>query len=304
MAESRTHKPTARRIREARRSGDAPRSAVLVSVAASAAVVAVLLWAVWRVPLLFSGLFYAALGRFASSVDHGLGLVDLGLSLAVWCLAPIWLSAVGAVLAVSVAHLGFPVSFSFFRSLSFRRSGMNLFSRNAFVQSLELVIALCLAVLILLWTLYEFRLRISFSPAQNLTDQSNMLAQLFLVFSFRIMLAFSFIALADFAYRRFDFFDRLKMTRTEFLQELKQTEGNPHVLHKQRERHRELVKEDNAEIACVLKDTGSKVVVLSYHSGQVPRLWPSKQMMQANRGLIELIVLGSLFMSRPRLWRA
>ncbi len=86
-----------------------------------------------------------------------------------------------------------------------------------------------------------------------------------------VCFALAFIAVADYAYQRYEFEKNMKMTREEMKQEIKQTDGDPHIKQRIRQKQRAMAKKrmmDKVPTATVVVTNPTHfAVALSYEKG-------------------------------------
>ncbi|GAW92933.1 flagellar biosynthesis protein FlhB [Calderihabitans maritimus] len=160
--------------------------------------------------------------------------------------APIFGVAIMAGLAVNLAQVGFLHSPEVIKpklqNINPAEGFKRIFSRRSLVELVKAVLKVTIISLIILGLIknrfQDLLLVVQADLYQGLALVNEVL--------FRtvggVVLAFLVLALVDFVYQKFEFRQRIKMTRHEVKEELKQTEGDPHIRSRLREKQRELAR--------------------------------------------------------------
>lgn len=238
------HEATARKLDEARRKGELPKTADLTAVAAMAGLLALALLPAGSVPgqvalisraLLDRGERIGAQMLGGGSAAGGTLLRELGLALAPAALLPATL-----VLAVLFALRGLVfapaklapklsrISPMANAKQKFGPSGLFEFAKS----TLKMVI-----YAVVLWAFLAGRLpgmmsAVAASPGQVLAELMRLVVE-FLLLVAGIMAA---IGALDYLFQRFDHLRRQRMSHQEMREEIKSAEGDPHVKHARRAR--------------------------------------------------------------------
>ena len=80
-------------------------------------------------------------------------------------------------------------------------------------------------------------------PAAGLVGVGTAVGQLLKVMIINMAVAYTVIALADFAWQRYQHVKGLMMSKDEIKQEYKEAEGDPHIKHKRKHLHQEMMQE-------------------------------------------------------------
>ncbi len=253
-----TEQPTARRLRKAVEEGDVARSVELPAAAVmiSAAVVMALMGSWW-------------VSRFAEQMKQGFSFdrrtLEMPLlipstffyAVAEGLLVVLPLMLVTVVIAIGTSGItgGFHFSAKAFSPRFSKLSPISGFKRMLGLHALvELIkaIAKCLVVGSVLWWLIDRYLvdlirvaNMGLEPAMGLTGQMIIQSILWLTFSLVV------IAMIDAPYQRWSYFKKLRMTKQEVKDELKDMEGRPEVKQQIRRRQREM---SNARMISKIKD--------------------------------------------------
>ncbi|WP_423455504.1 type III secretion system export apparatus subunit SctU [Ottowia sp. VDI28] len=150
----------------------------------------------------------------------------------------------------------------------------NIFSKKNLVEFLKSTVKICF-LSGLLWLVLRDAFPIMTSiPAAGLAGMGQVVGSLVKTMLICIGLAYTAIALADFAWQRYSHRKGLMMTKSEVKQEYKQMEGDPLIKHKRRHLHQEMLQEgavQNARKATVLVTNPTHLAVaLHYEEGETP----------------------------------
>lgn len=142
------------------------------------------------------------------------------------------------------AQTGFLVSGELLRPKFSRISFLQGFKRMLSVRSLVQLVKSLIKVAVILWVIYtSVRDLLVVTPDMlNTSLDSNLSFMMDRIMSivYKICLIFVAVAVLDFAYQKFDYEQKLKMTKQEVKDEYKQTEGDPFIKGKIREKQRKM----------------------------------------------------------------
>lgn len=250
--ENRTEKPTPRKLREARRKGQVPRSRDLAHALSLGAVVLALAWAGGPAIETLLGVLREGIGRAGHTPlgdVHPGELTALALSGGGWIavvVGPIALAAAIASVAAHTAQGGLvlaPGALQFdVTKLSPTRNLKRLSWTHAGPELLKAAIGVA-AVVTIAWPIVS-----------GLTDDVPRLARVtphaavsagwdeMLRLLKRVVIAFVAIGAADFGVHRWRHMSSLKMTKQEVREDAKATDGNPEIKARVRRVQREMVR--------------------------------------------------------------
>ncbi len=243
----RTEEPTARRLQKAREEGQIVRSVELSAAAVTLAAVGFIFFS-------GSGLAHRLADGFSQSFvfdrkilesPHLLpGLLLSRLADGLLLVSPIFIATIVVALVASAALGGLNFSTKAIEAKFSKLNPLEGFKRMFGTKALfELgkALAKCLIVgVLLVWVLYENISTLSalgamsLEPALSLTG--SLISKSALIITFGLVL----IALIDVPYQYFDFMKRMRMSRQEIRDELKDMEGQPEVKAQIRRRQREI----------------------------------------------------------------
>ena len=253
-----TEQPTARRLRKAREDGDVARSmelpAAAVMIAAAAVIVFMGSWWVSRLardmtagftfdrkaletPTLLPGLFFSA-------VADGLLMV-----------LPLLVATAVVAIAASGVTGGYHFSIKSVAPNWGKLSPVNGFKRmfgtHGLVELLK-ALAKCAVVGFVLWTLVNRHMgELMLMGRMNVDTALASAGRLITESTLWLTLSLVFIALIDAPYQKWSYIKKLRMTKQEIKDELKDMEGRPEVKQQIRRRQREMA---NARMMAKVKD--------------------------------------------------
>jgi len=157
---------------------------------------------------------------------------------------PMFLVAVLAALIVGYAQVGILFTFETLKPQGNRINPLSGFKRIFSVRSVVEILKSILKIVIVSWVAYSYLK----SKADEVIEL--MSADLLNVLSFigdaaftvalRICFAMVILGLLDFLYQKFDYEKNLKMTKQEIKDEYKQTEGNPEIKQRIKQKQRQM----------------------------------------------------------------
>ncbi|HRF47116.1 MAG TPA: flagellar biosynthesis protein FlhB [Anaerolineales bacterium] len=254
MSQERTEAPSGKRLAEARRKGQVPRSIELQSAAVLLAAATILSTAgssyaahtgeVLRETLASFGelasvdasvagdLLWAAMGRQIPSLGD-LGLIVLGIAVVAVAAA---LGQTGLVWASQ--RPWFDAS---------RLDPLQGLKRLVNVSGLVNLLKAALKLVLIGWVAYAFLMgeaaQLPALAAMSLNDAVELWVDLALGLFWRVASAYVVVAVADYAYQRWEWWKSLKMTKQEVKEEYKQNEGNPQIKNYIRQQQRKMARQ-------------------------------------------------------------
>lgn len=249
FAEEKTEEATPRRLQEVRRKGQVARSHDL---SAALVLLASIIFLYWRREAFYkemAELFTSALQEgWRRQLDGGAVMVMFGhLALKIGLLlAPLFLLAVTVGLAANFAQTGFVFSLE---PMAPRLENLNpvkglqrFFSRRALMdlgKSLAKVVVASLVV----WLIVKGQFtRVLLSVDMGLSGILDLVGQLLYRVGLGVLAVFLVLAAVDYVFQRREYQRNLRMTRQEVKEEMKQTEGDPLVRSRLREKQRRLAR--------------------------------------------------------------
>ena len=278
--QEKSFEPSARRLDEARRRGQVPRSRELNTVAVTLAGVAAIVLLGHRVMQDLRGLLveHFALSR-ADVFDPAAILRHLGdaLTASLLILAPFFAVTVAAAVLASVALGGVQVSTEALRFDLGKLSPLQGMKRILSLHGLaELVKALAKFVFLggvaalLVWTEFEHFVRLATMEVDAaLAETADLLGWTTLVVASSAIV----LAMVDVPFQLWDYKRQLKMTQQEVRDELKDTEGRPEVRSRIRQLQREVARrrmmEEVPKADVIVTNPTHYAVALRYDAGRM-----------------------------------
>jgi type III secretion protein U len=240
----RTEKPTPKRLRDARKDGDVHKSRELTST------VLVLVWllmVMMGMPLIrarLNGLFDTVLQGLNQPFDQALHSVGWAACEAfLWLTAPLLLvaSAIGAM--VEFLQVG-PVFAP--KKIKPDASRMNpvegikrLFSQQNLVEVIKAIAKSGLLIGLFVWVLFALIgqfVKLPYAPPEAMGDALWIAVKRLAT---GVIFVFFFVSVLDAFYQRHAFTKKMKMSRRDIKQELKENEGDPMIKSRRRQLHQE-----------------------------------------------------------------
>lgn len=157
--------------------------------------------------------------------------------------APFFLFGFVTTLAVNILQVGWKIStkpmkpkFDKFNPVNgFKR----LFSKDSLVELLKSLLKIGIIILIVYTSIKDKTDYIFILYDINLNQALAMCADIIFDTGLKISIVYLILGIADFVYQKFRFKEEMKMTKQEVKDEYKNTEGDPQIKGKQRQRMRE-----------------------------------------------------------------
>lgn len=279
FAEEKTEPATPRRRSEARRKGQAARSADLNAAVGLAAVVLLIFALQEPFRRQLDGLLVWALGeagRITLSPGN-LGALSREMTARLLLLlAPVFALALAAGLLVNFLQVGFIFSAE---PLQPRLDNLNpvrglnrLFSRRALVELLKSVLKVALVGVVAFQLVRGRVTDLLFVAQMGLPAGVAVVTDLVFRVAISVVLVFLPIAVADYVFQRRDFERQMRMSKQEVKEELKQTEGDPQVRSRLRQKQRQLamhrMMQSVPEATVVITNPTHLAVALQYREGR------------------------------------
>ena len=245
--ESRTEDPTERRKRREREKGKVAKSQEIPSTAATLGSLVVLFFlAGWLLPRIF-GIFKHFLGNIHEmnklTIDTILTVAMVLAKELTFLLAPIFLIAMLMAIGGNIAQVGFlftlkPLKFDFSR-IKFTPATMIkrvLFSKQVGFNLIKTVGKVLLLGLISYFIIYNDFISILKTGSLGIGESLRVLGFIAIKLALVLMVVLFLISIPDYFYQKHEFIESIKMTKQDVKQELKETEGDPLVRQRQRQR--------------------------------------------------------------------
>lgn len=255
MSAERTEAPTPRRIREARRRGEVSKSQEVVSIGVLLMAVLALrltgpaLWANMS-GLLRDGLMTNVHGDL--TVDAAGQLGRDALRRTALLLGPLLGVAVASAVALNVGQTGLLLSTERLKPrldhLNPLQGVRRILSPDGLVQLAKALLKMGVVAFVVTYTIRGQLHQIAALATVGVAEATVLTFRLAFDIALRAALVLFVLSVADYAWQRRKHMKQLRMTRQELKQELKESEGDPHVRAAQRRRRESLL---NRMIAAV-----------------------------------------------------
>lgn len=238
-----TEKPTRKRLRDARKKGDVPKSKELTS---TIMVLGWLLLLALMGPYVFGRLDELFEQTLRAAADRQVALWVMPLAQeAAWLLLIVLAIALVAAFTLAAACEFLQVGPIFaaekakpdIERLNPAEGTKKMFSQDNLVElakSFLKTIAVTGIVVLVLFSYLDEILKLVYAPAARMMS---MYWHVVFVAGVWIVLLFAFVSVLDFLYQRYAFEKKLRMSRRDIRQELKDDEGDPYVKQRRRQLH-------------------------------------------------------------------
>lgn len=277
--EEKTEEATPHRLQEVRRKGQAPRSADLNAAVVMAAVI-MLLWWTWDDFLLQLGselawLWQEPLGHELTATNLMAWLTQVASS-GMRLLAPIFAMALVAGVAANYLQVGFIFSAEPLRpkldNINPVQGLKRIFSRRSLMElakSVAKVVLVGIMAYLVISSDFPVLLRLAYMGVPQVVAT---IVEVILRLAVMVMVVFLGLALVDFIFQRRQFQQRIRMSRFELKEEIRQTEGDPYIRMRLRERQRQLARQRMMQkvpqATVVITNPTHLAVALKYKMGE------------------------------------
>ena len=245
--EDRTEEPTARRLQRAREDGEAPRS---TEVPAAAVTIAALAYLVISGSHIFDGLrglFSSALTIDPRALESEwlMAAIFAGhLRDAILIVSPLFMVTIAAAILGAGITGGYVFSTKLvapnFDRLDPLGGVKRVFGMRALIEAGKNVVKTCLVLAFLYWVLHGRLLTVIGAGSMNLESAVALVGNEIATAGLLVAGALALIAVFDAFYQRHVFAKRMRMTKQEIKDELKEMEGRPEIKAQIRRRQREM----------------------------------------------------------------
>jgi len=275
--DSKTEKATPKKRNDERKKGHVPLSRDAVSVASLfAGLFALRVMFTWIAAAMMEFMAYCFAQMAGRSLEISGRLFLESVAVAARSVLPIFLLIILAAVAATFAQTRFLVSFESIKPKLSKISPLQGFKRLFSVRSLVELLKNLVKISILLVIIYmSIRDLIEIAERYLYADLTSACVHLFeAIFSMvmKVSVAFLVIAAVDFFYQRWDYEKQMRMTKQEIKEEYKQTEGDPKIKGKIKQKQREMSQSrmmqqvPGADV--VVRNPTHYAVALRYHSSE------------------------------------
>jgi type III secretion protein U len=271
-----TEQPTAKRLRESRKKGDVAYSKDFTQTLLILAIFGYLLSAASHIAETLGQMILLPSTVLKLGFPEAANvLVDALLREMAWIVLPV----IGIILLIGIfgdtMQVGILFAFEKLKpsakKLNVLANLKNIFSKKNLVEFLKSLVKIGF-LSTLLWLLIRDAMPILTSiPASGIAGLGSVVGALIKTMLIHIGLAYGAIALADFAWQRFQYRKGLMMSKDEVKQEYKEMEGDPHIKHKRKHLHQELMQQSavhSARKATVIVTNPTHLAVALYYDSE------------------------------------
>lgn len=246
---SKTEKPTSRRLSEARKKGQVPKSIeVTTAVTFLTAILMLRFYGKYVLNTLKDYVAFSMQHLHQAQInDQNILALELDVFIKIAIiLLPFILVIMVAAYAINYAQVGFLFTFEplkpSFGKINPLRGVSNLFSK----RGLEMLLKSLVKLSIISWMVYGV-LKNELPGMFPLID-ADLLSSIYIIsdicykIAIRVAIFFAVIAVFDYAWQRYQYMENLKMTKQEVKDESKRTEGNPQIKGEIRRRMRQMMR--------------------------------------------------------------
>ncbi|HIJ59109.1 MAG TPA: flagellar biosynthesis protein FlhB [Nitrospirae bacterium] len=275
--EEKSEPASGRKLEEAYRKGNIPKSRDITSL--------IPIWILFLL-LVYGGTLFASINSYVkysfSRISNPQPITELSLVEIIrgdiinvgLIMTPFFITIFIVILVVNYLQTGFKASFGVltpnFSKLNPLSGFKRLFSLNAFFESLKGILKITIFAIILYFFLKNdfdsFPLLVDMNISQITYFGLDKIKKLLLISA----LVLTVFALLDFAYQKWHFAKEMRMTKHEVKEEMKQTEGDPHVKARikslQREMARKRMMQEVPKADVVITNPTHIAVALKYDS--------------------------------------
>ncbi len=243
-----TEEPTSKKIEEARKEGNVPKSMELtgfiILFLASLIMIFYMKFVTGRVEEYFKYIYTLIGAEITNERFYQIVIKSLGFFLII--LLPIMFVIVIAAVIGNVSQFGFLFTVKpiipKFDKINPVKGFKRLFSIKTFVEGLKTTLKVFIAFLVGFWLFWSFLPEIPKLELMQIFEQLKWFENKAAIIIFSMLGVFFTFAIIDFIYQRYTYKKSLRMSKQEIKDEFKQTEGNPEIKAKIRQIQREMAK--------------------------------------------------------------
>ncbi len=243
-----TEEPTSKKIEEARKEGNVPKSMELtgfiILFLASLIMIFYMKFVTGRVEEYFKYIYTLIGAEITNERFYQIVIKSLGFFLII--LLPIMFVIVIAAVIGNVSQFGFLFTVKpiipKFDKINPVKGFKRLFSIKIFVEGLKTTLKVFIAFLVGFWLFWSFLPEIPKLELMQIFEQLKWFENKAAIIIFSMLGVFFTFAIIDFIYQRYTYKKSLRMSKQEIKDEFKQTEGNPEIKAKIRQIQREMAK--------------------------------------------------------------
>ena len=243
-----TEEPTPKKIEDARKEGNVPKSIELTGfVILFLASLIILFYLKVVVGWLYEYFHYVySMFKYELTLESYYNIVIKSMEYFLIILLPVMVVIVLAAIIGNVSQFGFLFTIKpiipKFEKINPIKGFKRLFSIKTIVEGIKLTLKVFIAFLVGFWLFWTFLPEIPKLELMQIFEQLKWFEKKAMILIFSMLGVFFVFAMIDFIYQRYSYKKSLRMSKQEIKDEFKQTEGNPEVKAKIRQLQREMAK--------------------------------------------------------------
>lgn len=245
-SQEKTEDATPKRLREARKKGQVPKSRDLSTIFVLVAFFAAICLSIGFMSGELKKLMVMVFNEVASPHLDGAKIYDLGkaslFTLAKVC-APAFLAGFAIAIIVGFLQVGPVFSMEPLKPQGKKLNPLeglkNMFKTPTFIELIKNILKITLIFYLAYQVLYGGLFEVLQTVRIPLVDSAKIAGELIFKIVLRVLILFIAIALADFLVQRWQFMKQMRMSKDEVKREYKQDEGDPHIKSHRKALHRE-----------------------------------------------------------------
>ncbi|NPA11769.1 MAG: flagellar biosynthesis protein FlhB [Epsilonproteobacteria bacterium] len=243
-----TEEPTSRKIEDARKEGNVPKSqdmsGFIVLLVGSIVIIFYLKYVTFYLEEFFR--FYTSFIGVELTKNMVFGILIKSVLYIFIILAPVAIALILAGIIANVGQFGFLFTtkplIPKFEKLNPIKGLKNLFSIKKLVEGVKITLKTFIAFGVGFWLFTKFLAELPKLELMSFFEQLKWFEDKAMIIIFSMLGVFFIFAVLDFAYQRYSYKKSLRMSKQEIKDEFKQTEGNPEIKAKIRQLQREMAK--------------------------------------------------------------
>lgn len=279
MSGEKTEQPTSKRLRESRQKGDVAHSKDFTQT--------LLILALFGYMLGNANNLIAALGRLVLIPAGLVGLpfedaiktaLSEALRQSIDFLMPFLLIVILVGMFAEFLQVGFVLAFEKLKpsakKLNFIENMKNMFAKKNWVELLKSMVKITFLTVLVTLVIRDALPQLITVPHSGLAGLRKGVSGMLVALILNVALAYVIISLADFVWQRLQHRKQLMMSKEEIKQEYKEMEGDPHIKHKRKHLHQEMVMggavESARKASVVVTNPTHYAVALYYEPDETP----------------------------------
>lgn len=243
-----TEYPTAKKLRKAREDGQVAHSKDFTQTALILALFGYLLADAERLFESLAGMILLPVGVLGMNFEDAANVAITTLAKdAVWLLLPFLLIVIGLGLFVEMLQTGMNISFKAMlpsgKKLNVLNNAKNMVSVKNLVEFLKSNLKIAFLSALIYLVVRDALPTLMTLPGAGIAGVGQAVGMLLKTMIVNVAVAYTVIALADFAWQRFQHTKGLMMSKDEVKQEYKEAEGDPHIKHQRKHLHQEMLQQ-------------------------------------------------------------